>query len=210
MGMSAIMIFKEIPANRSSIGKRKLIQGVGINDAWYIVSAFLNGKNVKCPYYNKWRQMITRCYSKKALKAFPTYKCCTVCDEWLLFSNFRRWMETQDWEGKELDKDLKSVNNKIYSPETCIFLPKYINYLLINCENDSGDFLKGVSFDKRRCKFMALCRTPSKRKFLGYFNNQEDAHHAYITYKKELILSIAKTQPDHIRSVLENYNLKIG
>lgn len=49
---------------------------------------------------------------------------CSVCEEWLTFSNFKRWMEQQDYEGKALDKDLLVSQNKTYSSETCVFVPR--------------------------------------------------------------------------------------
>ena len=94
---------------------RKLVCGVGINDADYAVVewetiGYVNGKqNQKrvweCPYYKVWGSMLKRCYSDKYQERYQTYKGCTVSEEWLTFSNFKNWMEKQDWEGKHLDKE---------------------------------------------------------------------------------------------------------
>lgn len=96
---------------------RELVYGVGVDDLDYPKKKLLpNGKYSFCPYYQRWRGMIRRCYSKAQLGKNPNYEGCTVCDEWLTFSNFKSWMEKQDWEGKELDKDLLVRGNKVYSP----------------------------------------------------------------------------------------------
>lgn len=105
---------------------KKLIHGVGINDAGYNISISTrlpNGRRQeqRCPYYKRWVNMLTRCYSKAEQARNPCYIGCVVCPEWLTFSNFKRWMEQQDWKGKELDKD-KHGDGKLYSPTTCEFL----------------------------------------------------------------------------------------
>ena len=95
---------------------KKLVYGVGINDADYSVAkteviGHVDGKRKQkrvwgCPYYEVWANMLKRCYSAKCQGKQPTYKGCSVSEEWLRFSNFGRWMEVQDFEGKQLDKDL--------------------------------------------------------------------------------------------------------
>ena len=121
--------------------KKCLVYGVGINDADYRVQenkCYTNnlGKRAtevlwRCPYYDRWYGMIRRCYSERELSRFPTYKGCSVCEEWLTFSNFKSWMEQQDWEGKHLDKDLLIYKNKVYSSETCVFVDYKVNLFII-------------------------------------------------------------------------------
>jgi hypothetical protein len=72
--------------------------------------------------YGTWIGMLRRCYSEKSLIRRPTYKNVSVCEKWLNFQNFAQWFEENYIEGLDLDKDLLSGNNKIYSPETCCFL----------------------------------------------------------------------------------------
>lgn len=59
----------------------------------------------------------------------PTYEGCTVCDEWLYFSNFKKWFDENYIEGFQLDKDIIIRGNKVYSPQTCCFVPKEINII---------------------------------------------------------------------------------
>ena len=99
--------------------KRKLIQGVGINDADYKIS--------DCPYYSVWVDMIRRACDDQYKTKMPTYKDVTVCEEWKRFSIFKKWMEKQDWQGKTLDKDLLKPGNKVYSPDACCFLTDNAN-----------------------------------------------------------------------------------
>lgn len=84
----------------------KLVAGVGINDADYAVVRFsepdAQGKRkqtFRCPYYFRWHGMLTRCFNK-GKSNYKQYEKTTVCEDWLIFSNFKKWMESCDWEGK--------------------------------------------------------------------------------------------------------------
>ena len=72
--------------------KRKLVCGIGINDADYPVQPSIYGKQVVCIYYQTWKDILNRCYSEKRLKVSPAYRGCEVSEEWKKFSNFRKWM----------------------------------------------------------------------------------------------------------------------
>ena len=108
----------------------KLIYGVGIND---LTEPTRYSKGVNTKEYNLWLQMLRRCYCEKALKRRTTYLGCSVDKDWLHFSIFAkhiRKMKGFNEYGFELDKDLLFKNNKIYSVETCCFLPKSLNSAL--------------------------------------------------------------------------------
>ncbi len=72
--------------------------------------------------YVCWVSMIKRCYDKKTQEARPTYKGCTVCDEWLSFNSFYSFYLLNYKPGFHLDKDKRVKGNKVYSPETCEFI----------------------------------------------------------------------------------------
>lgn len=183
--------FIEMPATKRSISMRKPVHGVGINDANYVVQPLVDGKQVMCPYYQAWNHMLTRCYSQKYQAKHPTYIGCEVVKEWLTFSNFRAWMETQDWEGKQLDKDILVIGNKTYSPDACLLVSSQINTLLNDCAASRGDLPKGVSFHKGVGKYVAKCRVIGKLKHLGYFTLIPKAEYEYLTFKSDLIKKIA-------------------
>lgn len=92
--------------------------------------------------------MLTRCYNHKSLKKNPSYIGCSVCDEWLTYSNFKRWYEDPIngyREGYHLDKDILVKGNKVYSPETCCFVPHSINCLLLTRQRKRGALPIGVT-----------------------------------------------------------------
>jgi len=195
-------MFIKIPANKNSMLRRKLVYGTGVNDADYIVTPVINGKIFHCPFYVKWNSMLKRCYSEKFQNKYPTYIGCSVCDEWLIFSNFRSWMKKQNWQGNDLDKDIAISENKIYSPDTCIFVSHAINVLLTDSAAARGNNPKGVHLNKQINKYQAKCKINGKQKHLGYFNTAELASEAYAEFKSKLILSVAANQHDPLRSYL--------
>jgi len=77
--------------------------------------------------YAVWSNMMRRCYDKLTQEKHPTYIGCTVCEEWHSYFCFYVWFFSNYIEGRELDKDKKIKGNKIYSPETCVFISKREN-----------------------------------------------------------------------------------
>ena len=174
--------FIEVKATRKSISSRRAVQGVGINDAPYMVKQ-PNSKVKVCPYYRAWHNMITRCYSAAYQKQQPTYQGCSVVKDWLIFSNFRRWMEGEYWCGKQLDKDLLIEGNKVYSPVSCIFVSMELNVLLADNSKRRGNYPQGVSFDTERARFLSRCKVKGKGKNLGRFDCVNRAELSYVTFK---------------------------
>ena len=179
--------------------KIKLVCGVGVNDADYEVTRYEKGKQVwTCPYYRVWRNALTRAYDEKYKKKYPTYQSVTVCEEWHSFMRFRAWMETQDWEGKHLDKDILAPGNKVYNPYTCVFVDALVNTFLTDRFSDRGEWPLGVHWHKRLSKFMSQCSNPFTKKpeHLGYFHCPNQAHLAWKARKHELACQLADIQVD--------------
>lgn len=187
---------------------KKLIYGVGINDADYVVAqketiGYVNGKQKRklvwrCPFYQTWASMLMRCFSGRYIISRPTYENVTCCEEWLVFSEFKRWMEQQDWEGKQLDKDIIFPENKIYSPETCAFVSCTTNTFILTMDTSRGEYPLGVYWEEQRGKFKAMCSNPFTKKgeHLGRFNCPKEAHEAWRKRKHELAQLVAETESD--------------
>lgn len=186
----------EQPGNKT----RKLIHGVGINDANYVVGyQDSSGKAWSCPYYDRWRGMLNRCYSQKTHTRQPSYTTCTVVEPWKTFSNFRAWMETQDWEGKALDKDLLQWGNKQYGPDNCLFVSNAVNSLLALRGNNRGQYPLGVTrilVKEKYEYFEAKCSFYGTQKRLGQFKTVEEAAEAYKMAKLAYIAEVASTETD--------------
>ena len=187
---------------------KKLVYGVGINDADYDVHKgetidYINGKRKRkkvwrCPYYRAWSGMLERCYSAKWQERYPTYVGCTVSEDWLVFSKFKAWMEKQEWEGKDLDKDILIEGNKVYSAETCVFVTRMVNTFIIDRGAARGEWMIGTSWHKAAGKFQSMCKNPFTKKleYLGYFDCEQAAHEAWRKRKLELAHELAAIQTD--------------
>lgn len=200
--------FKEVKANKRSLWLRRLVYDVGVNDSDYLTECTIDGKRIKCPYYRKWVAMLERGYSPKYHAKFPTYKDCTVAPEWLTFSIFKEWMIQQDWQGNVLDKDLLVQGNKLYSPETCIFVSSQINGLLIDSGASRGKYPIGVSCKKATGKYVAQCNVAGKTKNIGQFDTPAEAHERYKAFKYGMITGIALCQEEPLQSALMNYKIE--
>lgn len=196
------------------MGKRSMVHGVGINDADYTIQKFSGSGSSRarswvCPYYCVWANMLKRCYASSE-KWQPSYVNCTVSEEWHTFSVFRKWMDSQDWQGMDLDKDLACPGNKIYGPEYCLFIDPTINSFLSRGQGAKGNFPIGVCFDKINNKFMASCKDSftGKSKWLGRFSCPNEAHEAWRREKHSQAIRFADIQTDpRIARALRNYYL---
>lgn len=165
--------------------RKSLICGVAINDS----EVSLHTKNVSLKSYDVWIGMINRCYNPKELKKRPTYKYCVVCDSWLKYTNFKKWFDENYICGYHLDKDILVQGNLTYSPETCCFVPPYINSLILDCSKRRGLYKLGVN--KQMGKFIARTHIDKKLVLLGVFDCEDEAHEAYKKAKYAEIKRVA-------------------
>ena len=170
-----------------------------------------NRKHTKC--YQAWYNMLERCYDEKLHERNPTYKDCEVDKYWYNFQNFAKWYYdnyyTVDDETMCLDKDILVKHNKMYSPETCIFVPQTINKLFIKSDKSRGSSVIGTS-PLKNGKYRAYCNLlnpetgKSKRSHLGVYNTQEKAFEVYKQFKENYIKQIADYYKEQIPISLYN------
>lgn len=176
---------------------KSLILGVGINDSDQPTRLRKNGKIIwTCKFYTAWTGMLRRCYYEKFKAKNPTYQDCTVCDEWLIFSNFKNWMMSQKWEGMSLDKDLILKGNKKYCPELCVFITKETNYFLTDRTHSTKNKFLGARPIKNSKKYAAQCRDGTRNVYLGIFDTKDEAHLAWKKFKHEVAIRLSEKQAD--------------
>lgn len=171
-------------------------------------------KGVVLKEYRIWISMLTRCYDEKYLSKYPTYKDCTVSDTFKDFRLFREWFKSQVFiDGYVLDKDLLIKGNKVYSEETCCFVPEVVNLLILNNKSSRGDYPVGVTKVGENRFRVRLNKGVGFVKHLGYFYTPEEAFQAYKEAKEAHIKVVAerwKDQIDHrVYNALINWSVSI-
>ena len=178
----------------------KTIYNVGYIDEGYY--KLITHKNI----YKHWSSMIRRCYSEIYHKKEPTYKDCSVCEEWHNFQNFGKWFDenyyTIENETMCLDKDILHKGNKIYSPETCVFVPQRINSLFLKRNKSRGKYPIGTTYNKRDKKYESCCHMYKNNRYtrhaIGNFDTPIEAFTAYKTFKEQYIKQVANEYKDKI------------
>lgn len=165
-----------------------------------------NGEPTKV--YDLWKSMLCRAYGIEFHKMNTTYKDVEVCEEWYNFQNFAIWFyeESNYHEGYVLDKDLLSGSKKVYSPQTCVFVPQALNNFLTNKQVSNTSGCTGVHWNKQAKKWQVYIKdvTTGKRKHLGYFINIEEASRAYKSEREKY----AKIWRGRMKGVLPDNALK--
>lgn len=163
----------------------KLVCGVGFNDLMDRIPT------QKLESYRAWQRMLKRCYDRKYYSLNTTYKDCTVDARWHVFSAFKEWFDRNYIDGYQLDKDIMVPGNKVYGPDTCCFVPAWINTLILTSnEKQKSKYGTGV-IRKRSGEYMVAMSMFGKRTRL------RDTYHS----AKEATRAYWKTKRQHIRLV---------
>ena len=205
---------------------------------------FKNG-NIKCPYeprvygkgylgegeykmsengkhsdkYDIWNGMLQRCYDPEFQERHPTYKGCTVEDYLLNFQNMGKWIQDNYYEipgeRMHLDKDILCKGNKVYSRETCIFVPQRINSLFTKRDNGRGKNPIGV-YQLPSGNYEVKCNNGyGKSVYLGSYSTKEEAFQVYKNYKEKIIKETIDSyegkipEPHYSRLKTAMYNYKV-
>ena len=189
------------------------VHGIGVSGTKY--SNTING--VRTKEYVLWQSMLRRCYSDVYKKKHPTYEGCEVSDNFKSYEYFYVWCHNQigfDNEGWHLDKDLLVKGNKVYSEDSCIFIPKEINLLLTKSTASRGEHLIGVYWSKTNKAFRACVnKNKGASEHLGYFKTEIEAFNTYKVAKESFIKEQANEWKSEIDprayEALMNYTVEI-
>lgn len=155
------------------------IQNIEVRDRWYKCKygSHIGDCETNIDAYKTWYNMIYRCQHSVG------YEDVCVCKEWHEFATFLKWYNNQYKEDNwHLDKDILSNGVRIYSPQTCCFLPPEINTFFEKFKK-----AKGFSYNKKRKKYEAYCRERGKYIHLGLYQTPAEARIAYLNYKRNLL-----------------------
>lgn len=158
-----------------------------------------------------WGNINSRC-KQPYWNNYPTYK--GTENNFKDYQYFTAWCQEQfgymskDSNGRfwALDKDLIAPNSKNYSEETCIFVPNWINTLLISCNSSRGDYPIGVSIHKTSGKFIGKCED-----YLGLFESPMEAHRAWQEKKLDILQDATRHSDieNHTSLVNAIYNIAV-
>lgn len=152
--------------------------------------------SVRVNSYEIWRHGVIRCGHTK-FKPSLNYLNVKFCDRWLDYSNFHEdvvGMIGYGVEGFVLDKDILSKRGcKVYSKDTCCFVPDIINVMLTKSDRTRGEWIIGVDFHKKTQKFRAR-----HQGHLGLFDTEIEAFYAYKHAKEAHIKAVANQYKDQI------------
>ncbi|QMR65726.1 hypothetical protein HV220_10725 [Klebsiella grimontii] len=166
---------------------KKRLKGMAINDCGHAIELRVGGRSIQHRAYTAWAGMFRRCYEESYQARHPTYFGCSVADEWMSFSTFKRWWDKNYVEGYSLDKDLLAPGNKIYSPEKCVYIPQKLNLFTIDSSAVRGDYPIGVSFCKPKGKYQSTIKNgKGKLISLGYTEDPVEAHKLWFYKKMEM------------------------
>lgn len=155
----------------------------------------------------KWRSMLTRCYSGYSIHN-KHYSDAIVCKRWHNLQNFAHdIMSMPNWNNPAfvLDKDLRIIDNRIYGPKFCSFVPVEINALFtgFSSVNKESKLPRGVFINGS--KFVAQLRKNNKPIVLGRFDSVDAASKAYLKAKKTLARRLAiKHRENLLMQVFDN------
>lgn len=195
---------KDWEYRKAKTGNKKPVEGVGINDVEFACQPIINGKRIRLKAYSCWVDLLKRAFNAAEKERYPTYLNTTVSEDWVVFSNFLSWFNKNYSAGMVLDKDLILRGNKIYSQDTCLFIPAEINGFL--AVTNKSTLPVGVSTNGN--KFGSRIRKENELKFLGNFNTPESAHMAWqlakIEHAKELMNKYSLPQLQLVIDRLQN------
>ena len=177
--------------------------------------ATVNGRITK--EYSRWHSMLERCYSDTFKKKYLTYEGCEASENFKSYEYFYEWCRKQIGfgnEGWQLDKDLLIKGNKVYSEDSCVFLPQEINKILTKRTTSRGEYLIGIYWSKTHKAFKAqVGKNKGGREYLGYFKTELEAFNAYKIAKESFIKEQANKWKDKIDDrayeALMNYTVEI-
>lgn len=165
-------------------------------DVGYIgVGKYLSKKNgERTEAYARWVNMLGVCYNTHRNPKSASYMGCFVNPVWHNFQNFAEWYETHPSKGKgyELDKDIIKENNREFSPDHCLLVPKEINILFKKDYTKTSNLPKGVNAVRERFRASAY------GKHIGYFDTADEAHEAFNKKRKQMIIKTALEWQDQL------------
>lgn len=188
--------YQRYPMNRVVVAK--------IQQAKAILKADKHRRKIGCTLAERKKCNTIWTLLRLRIGKHPAYLDCT--NGFGSLEAFRLWAVRQvgfNVDNFELDKDILVKGNRIYSPDTCVFVPLEINSLLAGTykSKSRGPYPIGVSFNKGSGTFVAQMSDRQEAgldKYLGSFPTIEEAFACYKEHKEAKIKRLAEKWREHI------------
>ena len=158
--------------------------------------------------------MMKRCYSKTQVR--DSYKDKSISKAWWNFQIFAEWATKQIGfkEGWHLDKDLLVKGNKVYSQQTCIYLPQEINSFIKRKRQNNLPVGVDIAYRYNGTSYFRSQSVENGRPIcLGGFETAEEAFYVYKQHKEMLAVKLAEKWKGKIdnraHEALLNYQVDI-
>lgn len=166
--------------------------------------------------YEDWNSMMKRCYVKTNHNL--SYRDKEVSEEWHNYQVFAGWVTKQPNFGRKdwhLDKDLLVKGNTLYSPDTCVYLPREINSFIKRKRCNDLPLGVDIAYEYNGTPYFRVqAREDGKNIVLGKEYNVEKAFTLYKNHKEGLAKKLAdkwKTEiPLNAYNALINYTVDIN
>lgn len=154
--------------------------------------------------YKCWANLLRRCFSVKVQEKQPAYIPCGIDEEWLNYANFKRFYDANYRDGYHIDKDLLVDGNKVYGPDTCVFIPKALNLALTSQRPSDKGLPTGVMAN--RGKYQVQLGICGDRVCLGSYVTVSEASKVYKASKEYYINALAKAYYEVDAITEQTYN----
>jgi len=171
----------------------KLYEDIQIDNNWIIRS----NKTLETNVYERivtlsgqrWESINKRCETNGDQQTkFPRYK--GTANLFLGFNEFVEWSreevgyDLREPVGKQswaycIEKDILGNGSKVYSPDTCLFVPNAVNIFLTARNASRGDYPIGVAWKEKNKKFQAQVRDRNTSRYLGLHSDPMEGHRAW-------------------------------
>lgn len=141
--------------------------------------------------YGRFCNLFQRCYGIAYQRMEPTYIGCKVHSSFHSFQDFCDWFYNQygsELKDIQVDKDLYSKGNRIYSSKRCILLPRVLNLAIRDWDGI------GISI-----------RDKGQKKWCGAFRGQAKV----FMFESEAIKWRAERQREYVGLMVEKYKIHL-
>lgn len=149
----------------------------------WVYTKRIDGLDVHTRSYDLWIAMTGRCKKLGSINGFDNFQYfadwVNSKEDCMKMENNRYWC---------LDKDIIKPFNKIYSPETCCFIPSKLNLSLSFKPKTRSEYPIGVH--QHRLKYVAQGNSEGKTLRLGSFECPFEAHREWQRYKIQQLANL--------------------